>query len=336
MSATRTRCSRADPWRIGGSSLPPNLLLSAKLMAASLLLQGYVAALPEPFVPLLSWLLPPRPDLVQAGLQVGATGAALLLLGNRRPKVCALVLGGALLFTLLATRGEYRNSKFFVACILILIGLNAGKRSLVFLRAQLVLVYMGSGVNKLLDADWRSGRYFHHWQSEILGNGAWDALADRLPPLALGQAAGWVVIVSELTLGAGLAFASLTSVVIVAAMIMHAASVVMAGTTFGIFFAALLFSFPVLIAWPRPGETTARFDPGRRWHATLAGFSARVDREGWVAAEARPGTGLELRLRGRTWKGARAAALWLLLLPATWFTAAVFLAAPAWLHWGAT
>lgn len=331
-----TGYSEMDPWRIAGSTLPPNLLLSAKLLAASLLLQGYIAALPEPFLPLVPWLRPPHPELVQAFLQFGATAAALLLLGNRRTRTCAIALGGMVFFSLLATRGEYRNSKFFVACILILIGLYAGRKSLALLRAQFVLVYLGSGLNKLLDVDWRSGQYFDYWQSEILGNAAWEAVSDRFPPLFLGQAAGWVGIVTELVLGIALAFPPLTSVVVAAATVFHAVSVMMAGTTFGIFFAALLFSFPVLFAWPSPGETQARFDPGRRFHAALARLSEKVDREGWVEAEAVPGAALELDLRGRTWRGAPAVALWLLLLPATWFTGAVVLATPAWLHWGAT
>lgn len=332
----RTDRSAHDPWRIGGSALPPNLLLSAKLLAASLLLQGYVAAIPEPFLPLVPWLRVPRPDAARAALQVGATAAALLLLASWRPRTCALALGAILFLSLLATRGDYRNSKFFVACILILIGLHAGKASLLLLRAQIVLVYLGSGLNKVFEPDWLSGRYFDHWQSVIVRNPVWQVVADRLPPLALGQVFGWGAIASELALGVALAFPPLTGLAIMAAVPLHAGMVAMAGTTFGIFFTALLFAYPVLFRWPARGETRARFDPGRRVHRALRRFAERGDHEGWVTAEAVPGSPLELDLGGRTRSGARAAALWLLLTPATWFVAAVVLAAPAWLHWGAT
>lgn len=327
--------SAADPWRLEGTALAPEILLVAKLLAASVLLQGYVAAIPEPFLPLVPGLRLPWPELVRGALQVVAVVAAVAVLGNRRTRAAAFALGAVLLFSLLANRAGYRNSIVFVSVVLLLVGLSEGDRARVWLRVQLGLVYGGSALNKALDPDWRSGRYMVHWLGEVVESPLWTAVSSAVDPSLAGIATAWTTIGLEAVLAIGFMVPALTPFAVGVAVAFHATTVVVAGTTFGIFVSALVFTYPAFFPWPPPGEAVARYDPSRRSHRLLRWYAERADRDGRV--EPRPSTGhMTLMVGSRRLRGVVAAGVWAALLPATWFAAVVVAAAPAWLHWGAT
>jgi hypothetical protein len=245
----------ANPLRMRDTALPPQALLAAKLLFLSLLLNGDIAALPAPYLPL--WLaidaIPVAPDLIARVLQGLMLGAGILLCANRWPRTCALVIGSCLMFVLLANRPAYRNARFFVAAMFILIGLYQSGSGLRFVRWQFSMMYFGSALNKLLEADWRSGQYFEHWMRQIVESPVYGAAADVLPPLGLGQMLGWGTIAFEFTLSVALLVRAARPVAIAAALAFHSASVLMAGTTFGVFFAALLSAYPVFANWPPRG-----------------------------------------------------------------------------------
>ena len=261
--------------------------------------------------------------------------AAVGLLANRWPRTAAFALGAVLLFSLLVNRAGYRNSIVFVSFVLILIGVSEGDRARGWLRIQLVLVYAGSALNKALDPDWRSGRYIVHWLGEVVDSPVWSAATRVVDPWPAGQATAWTTIGLEAALAVGFAVAPMTPWAVAVAVVFHGCTVLVAGTTFGIFVSALLFTYPALFPWPSSGEAVARFDPARRPHRLLHRYARRTDRDGRVRARPRAGR-LEIEWGSRRFRGVRAAAVWVALLPASWFVAAVVVAAPAWLHWGAT
>jgi hypothetical protein len=194
---------RLDPLRCTDTELPPELLLIGKLLALALLWGLGPLWSPELFLPFLEPLdalrgaWPWLRRVFGALLPLGACG----LLLNVAPRASALSLGGVVLSSILLSRVVYSNTYLLYGLVLVLIGLHEGRQipSRV-LRLQLVIIYLGAGLNKLLEPDWRSGRYFEFWTSEILHHGPYRWAAAQLPPGTLSSIACWLVIAAELAL----------------------------------------------------------------------------------------------------------------------------------------
>ena len=69
--------------------MPANVLAMAKVIVIGLALKGYVAALPEVFLPMLPQLDALDPQLFRRALQVAFWIAAPLLLMNLRVRTCS-------------------------------------------------------------------------------------------------------------------------------------------------------------------------------------------------------------------------------------------------------
>ena len=173
-----------NPLRCGGTALPPHLLLMAKLIALCLLLTNHVRLLTEPFLPFLPFFNYLPPVLFQRTLQIVFVGAAVALLFNRSVRLSCFLLGFTIILGVLSSKAYYGNNKFFCGAILFLTSLNVPW----LLKAQMVIVYFGAGINKLFDPDWQSGQFFDHWAQVRLKHGLYITAASWLPPLLLGKA----------------------------------------------------------------------------------------------------------------------------------------------------
>src|SRR6185312_8021223 len=112
-----------NPLRVTGTEMPPNLLLACKLIVIA-------------FV-------------------------ALLL--NRAPHLAASVAGATILLGTVSSRIYFENNTEYTGLILLLAGLAASGDRTRLVRYQVVLLYAAAALNKLLDADWRSGQFFENW-----------------------------------------------------------------------------------------------------------------------------------------------------------------------------
>ena len=74
--------------------------------------------------------------------------------------ITAFLLGMSLLLSVLASKAYYGNNKTFCGLMLVLASLHQPGQSPWMLRLQMVIVYFGAGLNKLLDPDWRSGVFW--------------------------------------------------------------------------------------------------------------------------------------------------------------------------------
>lgn len=309
-----------NPLRCTGTALPPSVLLAAKLIVLSLLLMGYVAKIPEPFVgiwPIFERL--PRPDLVRLAMQVVFVIAAIGLLVNRSVRVCALAAGVVFLLIPLVSRGDYTNGKFFCGATLTLMGLYHDRRSIWLLRAQFVIMYFGSALNKLLEADWHNGQYMEHWLVHMRKSELYIAAADALPHMALSTAMGWATIVIEFALAAMFAFPRLTRPAIWLALLFHTGSVVLADSTFYVFYFALASAFLVLVDWPAPGDVTVTVHPGSRLWAMVRSVSARLDFDRVIRWRVETDPAATLTFGHRNYHRLGALVVCALIHPATYF-----------------
>jgi hypothetical protein len=182
-------------------STPPAVLLSAKLLVIDALVNRARGGFAAPFLPFIEWL--DAPVVAAAwrwGLGALFWAGAFCVLFNLMPRRGMALAGAALILDIIACRLRFTNSAFLVGLLLVVFALTERDgRTRWWLRGQLALVYGGAAINKLLNADWRNGRYFAHWTGEILGLG-WFTRLDAALSGGASWAMGWFVIVMEAVL----------------------------------------------------------------------------------------------------------------------------------------
>src|SRR6185312_6392013 len=148
-----------NPLRVTGTEMPPNLLLACKLIVVAFVVNGQVRRLPGHFLPFFSALdRVGSQSAYRHGLQAAFLVAAVALLLNRAPHLAASVTGATIL-----SRIYFENNTEYTGLILLLAGLAASGERTRLVRYQVVLLYAAAALNKLLDADWRSGQFFENW-----------------------------------------------------------------------------------------------------------------------------------------------------------------------------
>jgi len=346
MAATLTPAVRAsrpswNPLRCGGTGLPPNLLIMAKAVAIALLLTNHVRLLPTPFLPFLPWLDAVPPLLFQRSIQVLLVASAAALLLNRRVRVSAFLLGLSLLAGVVASKAYYGNNKTFCGLILVLAGLHQPGRSPWMLRAQLVIVYFGAGLNKLLDADWRTGVFFHNWAANRLHQPVFLALEPLLPPLLLAKAMSWFTIVTELGLSAAFLVRRAYPVGIWFSLLLHSGMLLFTGSTFTLFFYGMSAATLAFVEWPA-APLTVIYDGDCGFCESTRRWFERIDLEGmfrWLPYQSGAGTAhgitremaqqrVHLAIGGKVYSGFRAFRQMLLYNPAAYLVVYTMLAAP--------
>jgi len=105
---------------------------------------------------------------------------------NIRVRTSCFLIGIAFLCAILACRSQYSNGGFFTASIMILTSLHRKGEYPWLILCQLVLMYFGAGLNKILDPDWTGGVYLEHWLYNIIHYSGNMTVSEMLPPLADG------------------------------------------------------------------------------------------------------------------------------------------------------
>src|SRR5947208_2873302 len=151
MRSTAKVLRSLNPLAVRGTSLPPNVLLAAKLVTLVFVIRG-LWRLTDPYLPFIGFLDDlASPEVFQRTLEVVWLVAAAALFLNRCVRISCGVLGGTLLLAQIASSAYLTNNKLFTAFLLLLIALSDRMTVSTLIRAQLVLLYFWAGLNKLLD-----------------------------------------------------------------------------------------------------------------------------------------------------------------------------------------
>jgi predicted DCC family thiol-disulfide oxidoreductase YuxK len=330
-----------NPLRCGGTELPIELLLMAKLIALSLLLTHHVRLLPDPFLPFLPFLDQLPPQAFQRTLQAIFLISAVALLFNRRARLSCLILGGTILLAVVSSRAYYGNNKTFCGLILFLTGLYHPAWGPWLVRAQVIIIYFGAGLNKLLDPDWQSGVFFEHWAGVRLHHPAYLFVASVLPALVLGKIMCWGTIVTELGLSIAFTMRRLYPLAIWVSLLFHSSLLLFTGSTFTMFFYAMQASMLAFAPWPQP-KMLAIWDGDCGFCSLTKKWFERLDLEGllewrtWQSgvgrlygiSDAALGERLHLVAEGKIYSGFHAFQIMLLYNPLTYFVMVVLIAGP--------
>jgi len=227
---------------------------------------GYVRAVRLPWVPIPQALASAWPFLPVA---IGVP-SALAILFSTAVRKGALGLGLSILVALAGARAEFAYNRLFVAALLIMVAL-AHRAPLP--RWQVAVLYLGAGLDKWGEADWRSGQTLEALVKGLAefgrlwgpgGHvGAPNAIAQALAtaPHAVFWAGSWAVIALELALAFGFALGRRWA--LAPHLAFHVALALLTGGTFGMFFFAALASSVLVLPEDVP-----------RWPAQLGGALA--------------------------------------------------------------
>lgn len=186
---------------ISSDTLELPLTFISRLLIFYLLFIRGLKILPGPFLPFLPFpdISPPYPLFpIFLNMIYWISIAGILI--NFQPKRFSLVLGLELIFVILSNRILYSTSLLFTACIFFLIGLYSNGNSWIF-RAQIALLYLGAGINKLLNPDWITGQFFDNFSREIFEVKTYQFIAPLFSDLLIAKLMGFSVIITELLLG---------------------------------------------------------------------------------------------------------------------------------------
>ncbi|MBM3737111.1 MAG: DUF393 domain-containing protein [Acidobacteria bacterium] len=336
-----------NPLRMSGTPLPIPVLLLAKLVALSLLLTNHQRLLPDPFLPFIPIDALAFSKAFQWTMKAVFIAAAIALLFNRAVRLSALVLGSTILLAVVSSKAYYGNNKTMCGIALVLAGLWEPKLGTAFLRLQFALVYFGAGLNKLLDPDWQTGQFFHHWAGSRLQQPVYLTLSPLLPDLALAKLFCYSTIAIELALAVMLLYRPALPWALWLNVLFQASLLEFTGTTFTMFFYVMEAMVLAFVTWPR--ELLVLFDGDcgicndiRRWWGRMdfdrvsdwQPFQRGAGDRFGIAREA-----LEQRVHvavdGRIYAGFRACKMVLLYNPAMYLVLAALIALPpeSWRTW---
>jgi predicted DCC family thiol-disulfide oxidoreductase YuxK len=243
-----------NPFRCGGTPLPLELLLAAKILVLVIVLRLVWRGLPDPFLPFLPVFDYLRhPPLFRMGLKVAVLTASVALLFNYRVRLACFVIGSVFLLGILASRVFFENNIMFLGCLFFLLGLYEAKTGPWLLRAQIILLYFAAAVNKLLDSGWRSGQFFGYWAGIEIKRSLYFQAASWLPGMLLPRAMSWITIAMEFGIALGFMFRRTRVWAIWLGLLLVVGMNFLTERTFGVFFYALPVSYLAFVTWPRTG-----------------------------------------------------------------------------------
>lgn len=330
------------PFAIFGTSLQPNVLLMAKLIVLALLLQRQWP-LSRHFLPFFSFFdhfgSPSTFHIVLLVLFLAGSAALLL---NWYVRVACAVLGVTILISILASRPMFSNNLAYCAALLFMASLQEAGREPRLLRLQVIMLYFGAGLNKLLDPDWRSGQFFEYWFGHVHNNPWYLQAAGHLPPLVFSKIASWISFSTELGISALLLFRQYP-IAIWLILALHTGMLVLTDLTFQMFYFAACASCLAFVIWPQE-RMLVLYDSN--WNLCLRAkrFFERLDLEQrceWISLEKRDAQqsiedgrrdSLYLHVGKQQYQGFAALRMLLLYNPLTYFALVVILRAPDVLH----
>ncbi|MBI2688569.1 MAG: DUF393 domain-containing protein [Acidobacteria bacterium] len=249
----------ANPLKLSGLGLPPQIVLLCRLLALALLLTNHQAQIQTPFLPFLDIFDFVPAEAFQYTLQFSLVAGSMGILFTRRPRTFAALTGAILLLAVLSSRAYYGNNKTFAGLLFVLSALSNETGPPRLLQWQVALVYFGAGLNKALDPDWQSGQFFQHWAADRLQNPAYLWLSAQLPSLVAGKVFCWYTVAAELSIAVLSLIPRLHPWAIWGSGLFQASLLLFTGDPFNLFFYGMQSSLFAFARWPE-GRITVIWD----------------------------------------------------------------------------
>lgn len=249
-------------------------------------------------------------------------GVFLMLL-TKFPRVGTLLIITSMSIIIFGCRACYADSRLFIFSLMILLTLYQKVTGLLFIRLQVVVLYFGSGMNKLFDADWHSGQYIDNWLGHQLEFGGYLKLSSILPSLVFAKIVSWSVILFELFMAFCFTRKRLYMIGIWLGVILHSGSMIAANSVFGSFVAGSFIAYLAFLEWPNNITITLTSIKG---YKALHKMIRIIDPYRVIKVEL--GDAKLVAINNRTYVGFRAFQLVLLYCPACYLLVIGMIVAP--------
>lgn len=241
-----------NPIQLRGTAIPPHLLLMVKIITIGLAGKGYLQNFPKPFLPFLPVFDSLPGFTFQITLKILFVVFGVLLLINQKTRLSCLILGCIFLMATLSSKVYFSNGKVFCAAIYIMTALSGQKKRPWLIQLQIIIVYFGSGLNKLLDVDWQTGQYIDHWLVNVRNSQFYYYLTQIVSPELASGFFSWSTILLELIiLPITLIVRKWQGLGIWLGIVFHSLIFWLSGLSFGIFFPGILASYLAFANLPR-------------------------------------------------------------------------------------
>jgi hypothetical protein len=245
------------------SALP--LLYVARMMVIFLVwVRGMDNILP-PFLPFIEGLNLLRGQLWLFSLLDWLYWIALVMVFvGIRYRFFSLILGVLVFFSIISSKPLFSNSFLYSGCILFLIGMYRPGMDWIF-RVQIALLYLGAGLNKLLDPDWLSGQYFDFFFSEPYRNDLYLKLSSLIPGRGLAVFFSYATIFAELSFGIWALLQKRRILLVLFINFFHISMLLLtAGELSYIFFFLMAVSSYLLLPWEEMKGATVAYNQNSR------------------------------------------------------------------------
>jgi hypothetical protein len=233
--------------------LSPNQLVAAKLLALYWVDYRLKYGFPPPFLPWIPGLDAPALAAVWSpALTTAYLTATLALCLNRAPRTAAGICSGIILVQVLSGFHHYANSTIFTGLLLGYLALQTRERGAWMIRAQLVVMYAGAALNKMLHPDWQSGQYILFWTRDVMQLDWFTTLGD-VTAGSLYPWFSWFVIAAEFAMAGLVAVPRMLPAVALLALAFHGGMLLFTDGRISWVFA---YSVPAAVLalwrWPEP------------------------------------------------------------------------------------
>jgi len=116
---------------------------------------------------------------------------------------------------------------------------------------QVMVLYLGGALNKLLASDWRNGEFFSYWGHVYVNEKLFLWAVSRLSWSFVSLVLSWTTIVTEVVILIGLLVRRFRAWTIWLGLVFHGSTIFLTGRPFGFFMFALPASYLAFVDWPQ-------------------------------------------------------------------------------------
>lgn len=229
---------------------PISIDLIFKLLALTILFNSYLFKneIKLPFIDIFNKVK--DPSILLWMVSVATIVGTIAMLFNIAPRLGSGIIAIAMMVTVLGCRPCYSDSRMYMISLLILLALYDTKFGMTFLRIQVIILYFGSGLNKLFDTDWLTGIYIDNWLTYILDSSFYKVVSSHFSDMSLSKFMSWSVILIEIGIALCFTKKKYYSLAIFLGILLHSSSIILTNGVFGSFIASAFISYLAFMNWP--------------------------------------------------------------------------------------
>ncbi len=238
------------PFTLISSKIPLNVNLMFKLLAITILANSYLynTSLKLPFLDILNEISDPS-FILWTAILITMIGLFLMFI-NLFPSIGGFMVSLTIFISILWCRPCYADSRMYIFSLLILLTLYQKDYGIKILQIQVIILYFGSGLNKLFDLDWLTGVYIDNWLTKTLDSSLYKTLTTLTPTLMVAKFMSWSVILVEIVISIFFISKKYYKTAIWLGVFLHSSSMIVTNSVFGSFVAGVFISYLAYINWP--------------------------------------------------------------------------------------